>query len=211
MVYRTPDLRSEELRAIQAIEELQRQLRWRVAEPKRWYGNLRRQIFARAVQGSNSIEGYNASLEDVMAAVDNEEPIDADVETYYALEGYRDAMTYVLQLSEDTSGLEVDETLIKALHFMMLKHELNHWPGRYRPGVIYVRREPTQEVVYEGPDAAAAPSLMGELVESLGAQDEPPLVAAAMAHLNLVMIHPFKDGHGWMARCLQPHVLSSEI
>ena len=92
-----------------------------------------------------------------MAAVDDEEPIDASVETYHALEGYRDAMTYVLQLAEDRASLEVDETLIKALHFMMLKHELNKWPGRYRPGVIYVRRKPTGAVVYEGPDAAAVP------------------------------------------------------
>ncbi|HEX2715379.1 MAG TPA: Fic family protein, partial [Candidatus Acidoferrales bacterium] len=33
---------------------------------------------------------------------------------------------------------------------------------------------------------------------------------AAMAHLNLVMIHPFSDGNGRMARCLQTLVLSSE-
>jgi Fic family protein len=145
-----------------------------------------------------------------MAAVDNEEPIDADLETYYALEGYRDAMTYVLQLSEDGEGAEVDETLIKALHFMMLKHELKKWPGRYRPGVIYVSREPTGEIVYEGPDADAVPPLMGELVASLASHDQPPLVAAAMVHLNLVMIHPFKDGNGRMARCLQTFVLARE-
>jgi Fic family protein len=210
VVYLAPELRSEELRAIEAIEELQRELRWRVAEPKRWYGNLRRRIFARAVQGSNSIEGYNASLEDVMAAVDNQAPIDADLDTYLALEGYRDAMTYVLQLAEDRAGMEVDETLIKALHFMMLKHELNKCPGRYRPGVIYVRREPSGEVVYEGPDADTLPSLMAELVDSLASHDLPALVAAAMAHLNLVMIHPFKDGNGRMARCLQTFVLARE-
>ncbi|HWE88620.1 MAG TPA: Fic family protein, partial [Pseudonocardiaceae bacterium] len=30
----------------------------------------------------------------------------------------------------------------------------------------------------------------------------------AMAHLNLVMIHPFKDGNGRMARCLQTLLLA---
>jgi len=29
-----------------------------------------------------------------------------------------------------------------------------------------------------------------------------------MAHLNLVMIHPFRDGNGRMARCLQSLVLA---
>lgn len=31
-----------------------------------------------------------------------------------------------------------------------------------------------------------------------------------MAHLNLVMIHPFSDGNGRMARCLQTLVLARE-
>jgi len=31
-----------------------------------------------------------------------------------------------------------------------------------------------------------------------------------MAHLNLVMIHPFSDGNGRMARCLQTLVLGRE-
>jgi len=36
----------------------------------------------------------------------------------------------------------------------------------------------------------------------------PPMVNAAMAHLNLVMVHPFKDGNGRMARVLQSLVLA---
>jgi Fic family protein len=36
------------------------------------------------------------------------------------------------------------------------------------------------------------------------------LVRAAMAHLNLVMVHPFRDGNGRMARCLQTLVLARE-
>ena len=40
--------------------------------------------------------------------------------------------------------------------------------------------------------------------------DVPTLVRAAVAHLNLVMIHPFKDGNGRMARCLQTLVLAKE-
>ena len=45
--------------------------------------------FARAVQGSNSIEGYNASLDDVAAAVEGEPTLDASLETQLALAGYR--------------------------------------------------------------------------------------------------------------------------
>jgi len=41
-------------------------------------GLLRRNTLARAVRGSNSIEGYNVTAEDAIAAVDGEEPLAAD-------------------------------------------------------------------------------------------------------------------------------------
>jgi Fic family protein len=47
------------------------------------------------------------------------------------------------------------------------------------------------------------------LVESLhtGLNND-PIVRSAMAHLNLVMIHPFRDGNGRMARALATSVLT---
>lgn len=165
--------------------------------------------FARAVQGSNSIEGYNASLEDVVAAVEDEPAPDAEEETRLALAGYRDAMTYVLQVADDES-LEVDEGLLKSLHFMMLKHDLAKRPGRWRPGPIYVHREANDEIVYEGPAAEEVAGLIAEMVRNLEVDEIPVVVKAAMAHLNLTMIHPFSDGNGRMARCLQTLVLARD-
>ena len=209
MVYETPELDSEEERVLELIDELRDDLRDRVAEPRRWIGGLRRVSFARAVQASNSIEGYNATLEDAVAAVDGEELLDADTETRLAVAGYRDAMTYVLQLAQDDAA-QVDEGLLKALHFMMLSHDLSKGPGRWRPGSIFVRREPSGEIVYEGPDAEVVPQLIHDMLEQLDKSEAPVLVRAAMVHLNLVMVHPFKDGNGRMARCLQTLVLAKE-
>lgn len=192
------------------IAELRSELRHRVAEPRRWLGGLRRIAFARAVQASNSIEGYVATLDDVVAAVDDEPAEDSDRETELATIGYRDAMTYVLQLAQGPA-YALDESLLRALHFMMLKHELDKNPGRWRPGAIYVRSEPSGEVVYEGPEAERVPELIAAMIEEIErGNDAPPLVRAAMAHLNLAMIHPFSDGNGRMARCLQTLVLARE-
>jgi Fic family protein len=165
--------------------------------------------FARAVQGSNSIEGYNASLDDVIAAVDSEPTFDADTDTQLALADYRDALTYVLQLAQDPDAT-IDEGLLKALHFMMIRHDLDKSPGRWRAGEIFVRHEPTGEIVYEGPDYARIPHLIERLFSSIAEDSAPVLVRGAMAHLNLVMIHPFRDGNGRMARCLQTLVLARE-
>jgi len=71
-------------------------------------------------------------------------------------------------------------------------------------------REPANQVVYEGPEADQIPGLIEELVAQIntGSQVESSTVLAAMAHLNLAMIHPFRDGNGRMARALQTLVRS---
>ncbi|MCP9488217.1 MAG: Fic family protein [Gaiellaceae bacterium MAG52_C11] len=210
MAFQTPVLREDEIAVLALIDQLREDLRDSVAEPRRWFGTLRRMSFARAVQGSNSIEGYDASLDDVVAAVEGEPTLDADTETQFALAGYRDAMTYVLQVADDET-LEVDEGLLKSLHFMMLKHDLTKNPGRWRPGAIYVRRESSGEIVYEGPPHDEIPRSIAEMLAQLDGEDDcPVLVKAAMAHLNLVLIHPFSDGNGRMARCLQTLVLARD-
>jgi Fic family protein len=209
MVFQAPELREEELEVLDLLAEQREQLRDRVAEPRRWSGSLRRMAFARAVQGSNSIEGYNASLDDVLAAVDEEPTLDVEEETQLALAGYRDAMTYVLQIADDAS-LEVDEGLLKSLHFMMLKYDLKKNPGKWRPGPIFVQREATDEIVYEGPPFEEVPMLIEEMLAELEEGAEPAVVKAAMAHLNLTLIHPFSDGNGRVARCLQTLLLARD-
>ncbi|MDQ3720682.1 MAG: Fic family protein, partial [Actinomycetota bacterium] len=209
-VFAAPELDSVELEVLGMINELRDTLSSRMShKPRQWGGSLRRMSFARAVQGSNSIEGYEASLDDVVAAVDDEPTAVAPEETRLALAGYRDAMTYVLQVSEDSAAV-VDEGLLKSLHFMMLKHRLDKGSGLWRPGEIYVRRDDTGDLVYKGPDADDVPSLVQAALRDLEQSDAPVLVRAAMAHLNLVMIHPFRDGNGRMARCLQTLILARE-
>jgi Fic family protein len=137
-----------------------------------------------------------------------EEPLEANDETRLALAGYRDAMTFVLQLAADPE-FSYSTQLLKGLHFMMTGYSLKNRPGQWRAGAIYVHSERTGSIVYEGPDLHLVSPLMGELVDRLSGDDaEQQVVRAAMAHLNLVMIHPFRDGNGRMARCLQSLVLA---
>ncbi|MBC7941439.1 MAG: hypothetical protein H7Z19_17095, partial [Chitinophagaceae bacterium] len=53
------DLDDRDRKTISAIEGLRSELGYALMQPKRWFGVLRRSTFARAVQGSNSIEGLN--------------------------------------------------------------------------------------------------------------------------------------------------------
>ena len=210
MLFKTPTLQPIELMVIEKIDQLRLELRYATSDEKRWTGLLRRDAFARAIRGSNTIEGYNVTIDDADAAAEDEEPLDADQETWVAITGYSDALTYILQLEGDPHFVH-NEALIRSLHYMMLKYDLSKHPGQWRPGPVRVVDERKGKIVYVGPDATYVPGLMNELVESLNEIDDTPvMVRAAMAHLNLTMIHPFSDGNGRMARALQTLILVRE-
>jgi Fic family protein len=210
MIYQYPRLAEEDRDVLGMIRQLRKDLRHQVnVNPVRWTGFLRRNTFARALQGSNSIEGINADLAEAIAIVDEEKPETLEEQAEKALTCYRTAMTYILRLHEDPHA-HINAQLIRSLHFMMLNYDMTKLPGQWRPGSVHVVREPQNEVVYDGPDASLVPALIDELVTQLCSEDqvESSTVLAAMAHLNLAMIHPFRDGNGRMARALQTLVLT---
>ncbi|WP_433360455.1 Fic family protein [Streptosporangium sp. CA-115845] len=84
----------------------------------------------------------------------------------------------------------------KTLHILRMFGKLKRWRG------IAIR-------FYEGPDAERVPELMAEPVAWLNEGDPaaPSYVRAAMAHFNLVSIHPWRDGNGSMSRALRTLLL----
>ncbi len=211
MIYQEPELSDLDQAVLGLINKQREKLKIHTQNnPRRWFGSLRRSTFARAIQGSNSIEGYNATLDEAIAVIEDEPSLDERTETWYAINGYRAAMTYVIQAAEDPT-FEFSKQFLKSLHFMMIGFDLNNRPGQWRIGPIYVVRKKDGEPVYEGPNADIVDELICELVDYLQRHDNAPLlVRAAMAHLNLTMIHPFRDGNGRMARALQTLVLARE-
>ncbi|MGF1608595.1 MAG: Fic family protein [Kiloniellales bacterium] len=211
MIFGEPRLTEGDQQVLGLIDQQRSRLKlFTQQSPRRWLGSLRRSTFARAIQGSNSIEGYNATIDEAIAAVENEPPLDERTETWLAIKGYRDALTYIMQAAQDPY-FEFSKQFLKSLHFMMIGHELTKYPGQWRPGVVFVARQETGETVYEAPDVEMVDALVQELVDYLkAASNSHSIVRAAMAHLNLTMIHPFKDGNGRMARALQTMVLARD-
>ena len=210
MLFEIPSLRPDERRAVEAIDALWSDLRYQLGQPRRWYGPLRRFVAARNVQGSNSIEGHRVSVDDAVALLEGGAAPDSNPEDADAVRAYGDAMTYILQLADDPT-FTYSDGLLKALHFSMMKHDLTSNPGRLRTGAVWVVSSADGEVVYEGPNSEIVPGLVTEVAAELNSHDgssDSPWLPAAMAHLNLAMIHPFKDGNGRMARALQTLVLS---
>ncbi len=215
MIHQIPPIDCQEARVIDLIEATRLQLRHHLYAPQRWYGLLARVTRARALRASNSIEGIHVSAEDAIAAIDGEAPIQADRDTWAAVMGYRQAMDFVLQRCQDPS-FQFSSDLILALHFMITEHDHKANPGRLRPGWVGVRNTETGEIVHEGADRDLLDELMDEYIGFLNTpstdssgQDCNIMVKAAMAHLILTLMHPFSDGNGRLARCIQTAVLAA--
>lgn len=211
MIFATPALPADYQQVIDNIDELRQTLKSTTSDSiRRWKGFIARMTYARAIRASNAIEGIEVSLDDAVAAVDREEPLKPQDENWLALVGYREAMDYIIQLANDQS-FQYNSGTILAMHFMMMKYDLTKHPGRWRPGDMEVINQATGQVVYKAPSAELIPSLMDELFQNLNATDSSHvIVRAAMAHLNMAMIHPFKDGNGRMSRAIQTMALSRE-
>lgn len=202
MLFTTPALTDDDSAVLAAIDRHRTDLRYNLAAPHRWVGTLARQQRARDILGSNSIEGIHVSRDEALAmAVEQEELVEVD-DDWLAVKGYSDAMTYARVMAEGGRTMSLPDLL--ALHFMVTSHDLSKRPGRLRESEVYVQEQDTGNTVYTGPDAQDVPGLVNELLESIAEQAAAhPFVVAAMAHLNLVMIHPFSDGNGRLSRILQ--------
>ncbi len=209
LTYRVLD--DEEKRVEEATAVIRDRLRQYVAtEPRRWTGLLARMTRARALVGSNSVEGINVSEDDAIAAIDQEDPATTDRSTWRAVVGYREAMDYILQRRRSPS-FRITEDVLLAVHFMICQSDLAANPGQYRPGWVGVRNAQSGELVHEGVDRDDLEALVHELLDYVNnGPVESVFLRAAMAHLNLAILHPFTDGNGRTARCIQTAVLASD-
>ncbi len=214
MLYPTPNLTAGDLHVLEQIDVMRTRLRHLIqGAPAPWEDGLRKFLTADAVAASNTIEGFRVSTVDAQDLIAGERDVDVSAEDREETLAYQRMMTYV-QTLHDVSDFSFDKGLLNGMHWMLQGHR--HTPrrpsGQWRRGPVYVTDPRDSSVAaYTAPDADQVPGLIGELVDWLN-QDhgEAALVRAAMAHLNLVSIHPWSDGNGRMSRSLQTLLIARE-
>ncbi|HYS76512.1 MAG TPA: Fic family protein [Burkholderiales bacterium] len=207
MLFRTPQITEREAEVIGEIESIRRQLN--LPRLREWPGLPWRAIHDRILQASKNPALGTVLIENAGGAED-EEPGAENPDAWSAAPGYHAALSFVLQVA-DAPDFAIDEGTIRALHYMMAGHDPEKAPGRWRRESISVKEDSSGKAMYKTPHAKFIPALMAELIASLNANDEVPVfIRAAMAHLNLAAIHPFRDANGRMARALQTFVLARD-
>ncbi len=185
-------VRLDELRA-----RLDAQPRLRV-----WLGRTRRELEAEAVAASTSMEGVAVTVDEVRRILAGDRPRSVSAEDAGLVEGYRDAMNFVLRRADDPDFRWQSE-LILGIHYRVLAGDYSHGAGRVRTGQNRLVDATAKRAVYLPPPPESVPDLVSDLAEWAQSAGEVPVpVAASLIHVRLAGIHPFSDGNGRTARIL---------
>jgi Fic family protein len=211
MIFATPPISPTLRQRLEELSGLRHALGQQVGSSSApWMGSLRREVRASSVESSTSIEGFSVTPEEALALVDGRELADRDDDDQQAVACYAQAMDHVGTMAIDP-GFRWRDRVILDLHFDACYFQRDRDPGLWRTGPIGVTGA-DGSLEYRGPDAGEVPGLMAEVVEWLesGDLEADVVVRAAMAHLNLISVHPFRDGNGRISRIVQSLVLARE-
>lgn len=164
--------------------------------------NIDRECLARAIHGTNGIEGSRLGLPEIRdilicpetaVTAEQREVLNADL-TFNQIR--RRKPLPLAELAENT---------IKDIHDLVALgvDYLDQAPGEYRTGNIVVGS-------YLCPPALEVPILMSLMTDYLNTRTVMtmhPIVRALLAHFYLVSIHPFADGNGRVARAIEAYLL----
>jgi Fic family protein len=167
-----------------------------------WLGRTRRELEAEAVAASTSMEGVAVTVDEVRRILAGDRPPSVSVEDAGLVEGYRDAMNFVLRRADDPH-FQWQSELVLGIHYRVLAEDYSHGAGRFRTSQNRLVDAMARRQVYLPPPPESVPQLVAELAESAqSALDTPVPITAALVHVRLAGIHPFSDGNGRAARIL---------
>ncbi len=211
MIFRTPPATPALRRGLATFDDLRERLGAEAGIAGPWLGSLRRQWRASSAESSIEIEGFHVPEHDRVAVASGNAMPDSDDDDRMALSSYARAMDHVGVMSVDPVFEWVDRVILD-LHFDACYFQKDQDPGRYRTRGIEVTRPGGGPPAYVGPPFETVPDLVREVVEWLnhGDLDAHVAIRAAMAHLPLVSVHPFRDGNGRVSRIVQSLVLARE-
>ncbi len=160
---------------------------------------------------SSMIEGTQSSLSDLLL-------YELDQQPGVPLDDVREVSNYVAALNHGLGRLEdgfpLSLRLIKEIHGVLLADTRGSslTPGEFRRSQNWIGGTRPGNAAYVPPPAEEVLACMGELELFLHDQVEvtPPLLKAAMAHVQFETIHPFLDGNGRLGRLLITLLLCSQ-
>jgi Fic family protein len=161
---------------------------------------------------SSQIEGTQSSLSDLLL-------FELDQAPGVPLDDVEEVSNYVAALNHGLKRLREDDfplslRLIREMHALLLQggRGANKHPGEFRKGQVFVGGGIGALAHFVPPPPDALDDALAEFERFLHAPSSqvPPLIKAALAHVQFETIHPFSDGNGRLGRLLIALILCNE-
>lgn len=184
-----------------------------------WEAKFKKDAMARTIHFGTKIEG-NDLTQDQAQKVSRLELVDDPEEAakragiiarerdIQEVLNYRNVIKWIDEQDATLSSNLISEKTFKQLHQLTMDRLLiEDQIGHYRRKQVIVKGAGTSagKVVFRPPISVEVPFLIEELFEWLNSSDAKkihPIFRAAIAHYQLVFIHPFIEGNGRAARAL---------
>jgi Fic family protein len=152
---------------------------------------------------SSQIEGTQSSLADLLLYEIDEQP-------GVPIDDAREVSRYVAALEHGVArlrgGFPMCLRLIREMHGVLLEQPRGRAkaPGEFRRSQVWIGGTQPGNAAFVPPPADALPESLKQLERFLNGEPEqtPPLLKAALAHVQFETIHPFLDGNGRIGRLM---------
>jgi Fic family protein len=156
---------------------------------------------------SSQIEGTQATLVDLLTfeAQDSAEPRAAPSADVEEVCNYLDALAHARAQLADPRGLPLSMRLLNETHARLMRgvRGAEKLPGEVRRSQNWIGGSRPGNAAYVPPPPHALGEVLGAFEKYLHADDAlPPLVRAALLHVQFETIHPYLDGNGRIGRLL---------
>jgi len=152
---------------------------------------------------SSQIEGTQSSLADLLLYEIEEQP-GVPVEDTREVSHCVAALEHGLQNLR--GGLPLSTRLLRGMHEVLMSNTTGRGktPGQLRRSQVWIGGTRPGNAIFVPPPVNALPNCLSELERFLNDEPEatPPLIKAALAHVQFETIHPFLDGNGRIGRLL---------
>jgi Fic family protein len=182
-----------------------------------WEAKFRDEAFTRTVHYGTKIEGNDLTKEQAQQIVRLSDEVDSkqvaqktgiiarDRDIQEVL-NYRNVISWIeKQRPGEIKSVFTQDTL-KILHKLTIANVVeDDYAGVYRDKQVIVKSATNASIVYRPPVSMEIPFLISDYfawVHSKEAQTIHPIFMAAIAHYQLVYIHPFIEGNGRTARAM---------
>lgn len=166
-----------------------------------WLSQLQQETAIRLTHSSTAIEGNPLSLSDVRKVVEGQK-ISASAEAQLEVANQYQALKWISKRKE--REIITEKSLLR-IHLLITKKLLpKEVSGQYkkRPNRVV---DSKGRLVYSPPPPEKARLLTQALLAWINKKDSKnlhPIIISAIAHYQLVSIHPFSDGNGRISRAL---------